>query len=56
MTFVRARFYQRWNKLNSELKDNYLADGRSAEETENRLRVDHFNQRAKQWQSGGLCY
>lgn len=47
------RDYQRWNKLNSELKDNYLADGRSAEETENRLRVDHFNQRAKQWQSGG---
>ncbi len=47
------RDYQRWNKLNSELKDQYLADGRSAEETENRLRVDHFNQRAKQWQSGG---
>jgi len=47
------RDFQRWNKLNSELKDNYLADGRSAEETENRLRVDHFNQRAKQWQSGG---
>jgi len=47
------RDFQRWNKLNSEMKDNYLADGRSAEETENRLRVDHFNQRAKQWQSDG---
>ena len=45
------RDYQRWSKLNTERKDNYISEGRSAEEAENRLKVDHFNQRAKQWQS-----
>ena len=47
------RDYRRWSKLNTELKDKYISEGRSVEETENRLKVDHFNQRAKQWQSGG---
>ena len=48
------RDYQRWKRHNIEainLSEENLSEGRSTEENENRLRVAHFEARAKQWVS-----
>jgi hypothetical protein len=48
------RDYQRWKRNNIDaikMNEANLSEGRSAEENENRLRVAHFEARAKQWVS-----
>jgi len=48
------RDFNRWKKLNDKKEGEYIKEGYSPEEIQNRLRVDHFEARAKQWTDEGV--
>jgi hypothetical protein len=45
------RDFQRWKKQNTEREDEYLAMGMTPKDVFQKLREDHFEDRARQWVS-----